>query len=319
MGVRDAVKNVVAKVGSDPVARLEAEVVKLNAEGAALVAQINDLEAQENDVEDAGALSTAMVATRAAKNRLRKLDERLVETRAKLDLARDEARAKLLAKLQAAHDAAAADFFARASIASVAATNLIAARDALQDAGFRQAYNMTPTPPMIGPAVVIAPEMIEAYGRMIKGDSQPWRPDSIAAANPTLKLDPPAPRPRAKAELRPQRPATKEARALLRETAGEGEVLMSVIRPGLEHWRTGEGLTIGDVIAVKTSDAQALAINGAASHTTPEEVAAVDASVRVTNGQTVPGAAAATGPWERIDNISDATLAHRASTETVQQ
>lgn len=304
MGVVSAIKTRL-----DPVERLQAELDRLNAAGAALVSEIARLADQEDDLEDETALARAMVATRAAKNRLRKIDGQVPDVRARLDVARSEVRAKLLAKLQSEHAAAGRAFLDAARPALDAGARLIAAREAVQAAGFRREYDCLPVPALIGDGIVLAPDLLEIYAAALnpKGAAPTPRPAplirrpepdrSAYARQVTTLLQPLA--------------APPPARTPLREVAADGEQLVQIVRNGVEHLRTGAQLIVGDVVAVPAQVATALANNGGGFPTTAEEVAAADAAAPA---REVPGAASATGPWERIDSLADLAPAHRAAT-----
>jgi hypothetical protein len=236
---------------ADAVERIEAELAELNRQGAELAIQIEQLAAREDDLDDAGELVTASAQTRAARNRLRKLDAEIAATRDRLAAAKAAARAKLRDELLADFLPAARDFLAKARPAQEALGRVLAAREALRASGFDADCQALPMPPHINGSALLAPDLVEAFQAALDPNYAYSR--THRAATPRRLATPARP-----AQAR----APAIARALLRETARDGERLVEVLRAGVEHPRKGQ-LRVGDVIAMPSVDAEAFIRSGA--------------------------------------------------------
>jgi hypothetical protein len=251
------------KSNVDKLETIEAELASLNAQGAATCGEIEELEARENEIEDPEALAAAIVATKAARNRLRRIEAQIADARDRMAIAQDKVRAKLRAELLAAYTPAARDFLAKARAAQEASARLIAAREALQEAGFSSDYRSAPLPPVVGGAALLATDLLNRFEESL---------------NPAPRLSI-APKPR---ESRPSQPAPTRLpnpaegsfavpapvarrqvkRAPLREASAPGERLFAVARDGVEHARKGR-LIAGDVISLTPEEAESLMRAGA--------------------------------------------------------
>jgi len=249
--------------------RLEADLEKLNSEGAALCAKIEDLTKRESEIEDAGEIIRTMAEVRAAQNRIRRLDAEIAEVRERLATARDAARAKLRAELLAAFAPVARDFLKHARATQQAFADVVAAREALQDAGFTVDYNGLPIPPGINHSPLLAPDLLDIFDAAIN----PQRVVPVAVVKPSA-----APKPAPVVMQAPPPPAPRRAkRAALRETAAEGERLFQLHRGTLEHARKGV-IQAGDVVSLTPEEGKLLIINGAGDWIDDEQVAAIDGS-----------------------------------------
>ena len=256
---------------ADTVERLERELVKLGARRAELAEEIEGLSRREDELEDDGEFLATMAAGRTARTRLRKLDAQIAASRQRLELARDTARAKLRAELLAKFAPAARDYIAAGRAAQETLDRVIAAREALQAAGFRQEYNSLPVPPNVAGTAFPAPDLLGVFEAAL----DPTRRLSAAAPADTQPRPPKRQAARARLQHEPvshlfesttgSAPAAKPAiRPLLRETAAEGEQLIVMIRGGVERPRTGQQLRTGDMIALSPDEATHLLRSAAA-------------------------------------------------------
>ena len=247
--------------------RIERELAKLSDQGAALVAEIERLAALEDEPEEGDAVLHALGATRAARNRLAKIDGKIAEARGRLAIARNEARAKLLAELVAACSAAARDYLAEARNAQNKFARLVGTRDALRTAGFEREFLSQPVPPHVGNTALVAPDLLARFEeelnptQRVPAAVEPrGAPKAVATPSPAV-----SPAHRAKPTRRPP----------LRETAAEGQRLVTVIR-GLVDDEARGGVQCGDVIAMAADEAVIFVSNGAGDFVTNEATFALN-------------------------------------------
>jgi len=309
--------NAMAKIGMklDKVKRAEAALAKLNAEGAAVADEIMSLQAREDDIEDPAEMASMMAATRAARNRLRKLDAKIADARQRLATVTAERREALRVDLVAAFMPAALDFLARAQAARGAFSRLMASREAILSAGFESDYRSLPIPPAIGNAPLLAVDLLSQFedglrpvqrpnvdrrqslcilngnydhptlGTFQQGDTVAMTPEqgvpyvaSGRAAWVQEEQDPGSSAVSPSAVDLPPPPIPPRAkRPPLREIAGEGERLFHVLRGRLEHPRKGQ-MQAGDVVAMTFDEAEPLIRNGAGDWISDEEISRIDAA-----------------------------------------
>lgn len=249
---------------ANQVERLESELAALTDEAGALAKKIESLTVREGEVEDAGEMIRALADSRAAQNKLRRLDGEIADCREKLATARDAMRAKLRAELLANFTAAAGDFITKARAAQEATSRAIAAREAFQDAGFDTDYRTAPFLPSVNGAALLAPDLLDNFEAAL----------NPARAAPVAKLKAvaaprPAPPPvlgringqgAVRLDERSAPPPPK--RAVHADSAIDGEVLVIVLRDGVEHPTKG-ALIVGDVVSFPRDQATEMARNGA--------------------------------------------------------
>jgi len=309
--------NAMAKIGMklDKVKRAEAALAKLNAEGAALADEIMSLQAREDDTEDPTEMASVMAETRAARNRLRKLDAKIADARQRLAIVTAERREALRVDLVAAFLPAALDFLARAQAAREAFSRLVASREAVLSAGFESDYRSLPIPPAIGNAPLLAVDLLSQFedglrpiqrphadrrrslrilngnydhptlGTFQQGDAVAMTPEqggryvaSGRAAWVQEEQDSGSSAVSSSAVDLPHAPMPPRAkRPPLREIAGEGERLFHLIRGTLDHPRKGQ-MQAGDVVALTFEEAEPLLRNGAGDWISDEEILRIDAA-----------------------------------------
>jgi hypothetical protein len=246
----------------DTVENAERELVKLLDQGAALAAEIEALAMREDELDDVGELITAQATTRAARNRLRKLDAKIKEAREHLAQAKATARAKLRAELLAQFGPEARAFLVKARALQEALERVVAAREALRSAGFATDYAILPVPPAINGTALPAPDLMAAFEAGLERLTQ--EPASLPSSGrraPPLKpatVDPTRERSGLDRARTPVRP---EVRAPIREIAAEGQVRVTVLRNGVEL--AGRQLRVGDVVAMAPTEAEIMIRGGA--------------------------------------------------------
>lgn len=250
---------------AERIAAIEAELDGLTAKAAVLVKEIDDLARAEDEIEDAAAMAKSMAAHRAAQNRLRKLDTEIEAKREELAMARDAARAKRRDELIAAFRAAAPKYIEMANKTHVAFKALLAAREALENEGFRSEYLQTPVPPALGGFPAIAPDILDNFAAELAPQVRP-------STRPPERQLPPAPARQGGHgpvyanwghEIAPanKRPAPAR-RPLLVEKAEPGQVLFGFARDGVELPNKGQ-MYAGDIVAMTVEQADALLRSGA--------------------------------------------------------
>ena len=268
-GLMKIVRKAGGPTTAELIAGLEGKLDTLSLEGSNLVAKIDDFAAANDQHDDPDKILAGIAGIKAAENRLRKIDFEIADIRDQLDLARSTARAEQLAALRAELATAAEDFHTKSTILIDAVQRLQAARQAIFDAGFKSEYNSFPPPPMIGRGVILDPDLVDLfaanYARVFNptlqvNRQQPLHRPSIAAAPVPARAAPPSPT-RLTAPKRPP----------LRETAGEGQSLIVILRSGVESATHGQ-LQNGDVIAVDRLTAIEMLHNGAADWADPVQV-----------------------------------------------
>ncbi|MGZ5782832.1 MAG: hypothetical protein ACXWIW_10240 [Croceibacterium sp.] len=260
---------------ADTVEELENELARLNADGASTCAQIDDLEAHEATIEDPDALLGALAATRAARNKLARIDRDIAALRDRIAIARDAVRAKLRSELLAAFGPAAQEFLKTARATQAAFERLVTAREALAVAGFAVDYRTLPVPPGIGGAAMIAPDLLDMFEA---GLSQ--KP-TLALAAPVHAGPPHTPSPATAtiaetSAVTERRPWAEPSRPPRRESAAKGERLFLMQRGRLDHPRKGS-LQAGDIVSLAPAEAVPLIRAGTGDFVTPAEVSALNA------------------------------------------
>jgi len=252
---------------------LERELASLNLQGAAKVAEIERLDLQKDELEDAVELVAAMGAFEAQRNQLKKIDARIAETRDRLSAAKDAARARLCHELLTKIPALGRAVIVKAAATQAAIGEFIAARDALRAAGFVSECAGIPIPPNINGAGVLAPDLLSVFeaaltpakaNRVRAGGAESPVGATVIAEPSAAQADPYA-APGGRRITLGAEPSMETAppRALRRESAKDGEVLVEVMRSGLELSDGVQGVR-GDVVSVPPATAHALMLNGAA-------------------------------------------------------
>lgn len=250
---------------SETVDALQGGLEALNAEGAALTAEIEERESIIETAEAEAEILTAMGKVKAARNRLAKLDKKIAETRERLAVAQDAERARELAVLRAAFFRAGQDFLSAATACREAADRATAARVALGDAGFHIQQTHLPPIPSVGPAPLLAIDLIDMFREGL----------DLAQNGPQAPAKPAAPRlaPIERAPVRHPAPARAAppakklvaTRAPHREEPRDGERLMVMMRAGIEYGRTGLGQSMpGDIVSADAATAKGWLLSGAA-------------------------------------------------------
>jgi hypothetical protein len=248
-----------------------------------LASEIERLAALEDEPDNGSELLAAMGATRVARNRLKKLEAKIAETRERLAFAKDATRAKRRAQLQAVVIAEGREFLAKARATQQALFRVIAAREELQAAGFHREYASLPVLPAINGSALLAADLLSNFEASLQpAAANPVRPGSAAPA-PRISgalSSPPGPQPsplrRPASDTGAALPVVENTRPLHREIAAEGEVLVRLVRPGLELSDGTPGMT-GDVISVPEAQAREIMRNGAGDLVTASDLAQPDA------------------------------------------
>lgn len=264
--------NAIMKFKSDAADKAERDLSRLLDQGAALAAEIEALNDKAADLEDVADLLNTQAAAQVARTRLRKLDMKIAEARERLAQAQAAAREKRRLDLHAAFAPEAKDFLIKARAAQEALMRLVETREKFRVEGYARDYDGAPIPPAIGGIVLPAPDLLAAFEAGLNRSPlapTPRLPDPIRPpARPGLFGHDPN-RPGA------PRPPMPVARSPIREIAGEGDRLVTVLRNGLEIG--DRQLRIGDIVAVSAERAEILAKNGAAEPYTPTPAPKIDA------------------------------------------
>ncbi len=260
--------------------RLESDLAGLNAEGAGLAAEIDRLASLESQIEAGSLLMRAMADTQATRNRLRKLEIQIARTTERRDLVKAPARAERRARLVADYDKAASEFLTAARAAQAGFVAILAARDAVSAAGFNADHQSLPVPPGIAGQPLCASDLLDIFEAALKqlresrpGRSEQYAPPIIPFVRPHVERMGAGPVTLSHLD---QTIAPAPRRALLRETAGDGEQLIHIMRNGVEHYRTSEQLLLGDVVAAPPPVAEGLMRNGAGVPISAEEASSLD-------------------------------------------
>ncbi len=177
---------------------------------------------------------------------------------AELEAARSEARRKRWRDLRSQYDIAARAYAGTLRAAAEKQAEMIALGDTARREGYEQEAVATFTPP----ARLVSNDSLADYELAL--DRQR---DAIAAQEATPATPPPAipakaAPPRLAAVPRSAAPAPKPPpRSPVKETAGEGETAVVVIRSGLEA--KGQRWIVGDQIALPSAEAEAMLRAGA--------------------------------------------------------
>lgn len=259
----------------ETVGELEARIVHLNQEGLALADAVADAEQVSSTAEEEKTLLSAMAKGQAARNRQRRIDQELNELRRRLIIARSDERAKELKRLRGAYQQASTAFLAEARRAQGAAKKATEAREALISAGFRSECDALPAMPMVGPAPLLADDLLDLFAFNLT------RAFEVPAAPKVAQIAPERPRFEIDAELKQRemerlfmraardrgaqsvKDAPKTLRPLYDEPPVDGQRLVCFIRSDVPLPRDLGFSMPGDRINVDEFTAQALLRNGA--------------------------------------------------------
>lgn len=215
----------------------------------------------------------------------------------RLDELRDDRRSEQLAAFREEIGRPTAALVVAARAAAAAMADYRAVRNRMLTAGFaHEAALLLPTPPHIGNGNLVAsPELIDIFeaeaercqavrttapAPRASNPRQPGRPGptphgdigkrvAVPGGEPRPRPAPPAPP--APARSRPRRPL----RPLRRETAREGERVVTLLRSGVDY-ADGDQSRIGDQISLSLDQADLLVQRGAADYATAPEAAPIE-------------------------------------------
>ncbi|MCW1984986.1 UNVERIFIED_ORG: hypothetical protein M2348_000697 [Sphingomonas sp. R1F5B] len=260
---------------SETVEDLEARISQLNSEGVSLADTIADAEQVSATAEDEKQLLSAMAKAQAARNRQRRIDQELNELRRRLLIARNDARTKELARLRSAYQQAATAFLADARRTMAVAKKAIEAREAIMLAGFRAECAALPVMPMVGPAPLLADDLLDLFAFNLTRAFEAPMPPKVT------QIAPPRSRAETEAELKQRElnrryfdaardraalsvtNAPKTVRPLYNEPAAPGQHLVQFIRSDVPLPRDLGFSLPGDRVNVDEFTAQALLRNAA--------------------------------------------------------
>lgn len=267
---------------------LARRVAEIEEEGGSLCSRADELEDQLETLTDENEIMRAMAGAKAARNRAAVLARDLEVARDRLATARDADRVRRRDDAVAKYRELMLGWLAKAHELELAARPIIAAREAFMSHGFNLEYQVAPRIPIIGQVLHFNEEILQRVRAEVGQFGAPeyvmdpsiGRSDrAIAAADRAtyerLQAEQAAKAPKLKAVPTPEKPRPRavprpKARPLLRETAGEGERLIVVLRNGLEL-PGREALRMGDIVAVKPEHGMQLIDNGAADWMTERE------------------------------------------------
>lgn len=235
-------------------------------------------------IRDATDAEIAALDTETDKHRLtlERCDVVQPELIAELQGLRTVARQKAWADFARRDDEASLEHLATMRAALVTLKVKHAIRDEADRAGFgAEASHFVPAPNIVDEPLLFAFEESAERARESRTRPTPRQAPTPAAVAPAV----PAPRraiaQKAVASARPAAVQSRKApRPLLHETAGEGEVLVTVIRPGLETL-AGVQTRYGDVIALPAAKASEAVRNNAVVYVDePAAIHVVGAAMR---------------------------------------
>lgn len=279
---------------------LARRVAEIEEEGGSLCSRADALEDQLETLTDEDEIMRAMAGAKAARNRAAVLARDLEVARDRLATARDAERVRRRDDAVAKYREMMISWIAKAHELELAARPIIAAREAFMNHGFNLEYAAAPRIPTFGEGLHFNEDVLHRVRIEIDQFGAPehivdpsiGRSDrAIAAADRAtyerLQAEQAAKAPKLKAVPTPEKPRPRavprpKARPLLRETAGEGERLIVVLRSGLEL-PGRDAMRMGDIIAVTPEHGRQLVDNGAADWITERERDATDAANPLAN------------------------------------
>lgn len=252
-----------ATSGADPIIVLERAMADLEITRDAAYAELARWpSAREQALRDGDAAELLRLRERRAtlEDERDRADIALKETRAKLTEARQTRRGERWSFHRSEHGVAESIYLKAAQVALDAFAAIVAVRAAAINEGFAHEVQTLSLPPNINGSPLLAPDLMNAFIRKTP-DTPPRRVRPIARK--PLKVAPHFAEVQTGVRQDNVIAQPRERRPLMREVAGDGEVVISILRAGVEV--NGKGpLAVGDEVAVATGQAADLLRSGAA-------------------------------------------------------
>jgi hypothetical protein len=252
----------------DPVTELERAQIELKSAHDAVTAELEGMSASRQKALEDGD-DSVLAALRQRRPLLE--DERdrtaiaMEQVRQKLVDARATAKQARLAEHRSAHDLARSDFMRAAYIALAAFDAIVAVRSTAIREGFAGAMQAMEMPPNVQGHALLSRELLDAFTKsaLLVASRR-----AKASVRKTTSPEPRMTDSQGPVRLGDMPVQRRTRRALLRETPNEGDVTLTVLKPGIEL--PGRGvLTIGDEVALPPDDAANLLRSGAVEIVTP--------------------------------------------------